>query len=397
MRLSSWLWEHLGGGRPTPLVGRLRAKGRPAPRWQPRLEALEDRSVPSTLRVNHDFNVHVAADAAAQHGTLDWAVANAHSGDTILLTADAARTGIMLAHGEMVLTQQNLTITTEAGAPPVTINAQNLSRVFEVASGASITMVNLVITGGNAYSPGGLSNSVGGGILVDAGASLALSGCAVSGNGTGSLSVYDGGGIANAGTVTITDSDVSNNFATVGGGISNSGTIMISHSTVSGNIAFLGDGGGILTNGTLTIMGSTVSGNDADTGGGIENFGTLTVAGSSVTGNGRFDCGRGGGIENFGGTSTITSSTVSGNGNGGCFGGGIDIQGGGTVTVEAGSVITGNSAGFGTDVFIFGPATNTFFFLEGNSAIGDAVNMGTIYQDGSSTIGHLDGNAAILI
>ena len=106
MRLLSWL-------RTTP--------ARP-PRPGPRLEALGDRTVPAALRVNHDFNVHAAADASNQHGTLDWAVANAKSGDTILLTADAARTGITLARGELILTQQNLTITTEAGLPVLEAN-----------------------------------------------------------------------------------------------------------------------------------------------------------------------------------------------------------------------------------------------------------------------------------
>src|SRR5215471_16576158 len=91
---------------------------RPAQRsFRPCVEGLEQRWVPSTLRVNHDFNIHSALDATSQHGTLSWAVANAQNGDIILLTADAARNGIVLPQGELILTQQNLTIETEAGQP----------------------------------------------------------------------------------------------------------------------------------------------------------------------------------------------------------------------------------------------------------------------------------------
>src|SRR5262249_3635493 len=75
---------------------------------RPCLERLEGRCVPSTLRVNHDFNVHAAADLTAKHGTLAWAVANAQNGDTIFLTGDVEQTGITLTQGELILTQQNL-------------------------------------------------------------------------------------------------------------------------------------------------------------------------------------------------------------------------------------------------------------------------------------------------
>jgi len=54
----------------------------------------EVRWVLSTLRVNHDFNVHVAADTTNVHGTLAWAIAKAENGDTILLIGDAA-TGLL--------------------------------------------------------------------------------------------------------------------------------------------------------------------------------------------------------------------------------------------------------------------------------------------------------------
>jgi hypothetical protein len=101
-----------------------------------------------------------------------------------------------------------------------------------------------------------------------------------------------------------------------GGGISNAGSLTVTNSTVSGNSAVLG--GGIhndstpLTDGTLTLENSTVSGNFAATGGGISNSGlaTLAMTNSTVSGN---EAQAGGGIWNHVGTLTLTNSTVSGN------------------------------------------------------------------------------------
>src|SRR5262249_2116563 len=150
---SHWLSNRLGLSNRTPRPGRRSTSQRRTPiarrTFRPCLECLEERCVPSTVRVNHDFNVHVAADTTNAHGTLAWAVANAQNGDTILLTADVVKTGITLTGSELILTQQNLTIETEAGDPPVTISGGNLSRVFEVAGGAQVTLDDVIITGGN--------------------------------------------------------------------------------------------------------------------------------------------------------------------------------------------------------------------------------------------------------
>jgi uncharacterized repeat protein (TIGR01451 family) len=98
-----------------------------------------------------------------------------------------------------------------------------------------------------------------------------------------------GGGIFSIGTLTLTDTTVSDNTASggYGGGIYNSGTATITDSTVAGNTASSGSGGGIGNDGTLTLTNSTVSGN----GGGIENNGALTAASSIVADNSGGNCG----------------------------------------------------------------------------------------------------------
>src|SRR5262245_56313517 len=81
-------------------------------RFIPRLDALQDRTVPSTLAV------YRADDDVAQRGTLRWAVANATDGDTIRLAGNLADTPIVLSHGELLLSQD---VTIEpVGQQPVT-------------------------------------------------------------------------------------------------------------------------------------------------------------------------------------------------------------------------------------------------------------------------------------
>ena len=95
-------------------------------------------------------------------------------------------------------------------------------RIFTVAAGIEVSISGLTITGG---SGGGIFSS---GIFSS------------------------GGGIANAGTLTLTDCTLSGNSATgigngngSGGGISNTGTLALTDCTLSGNTAIAGGGIGI--------------------------------------------------------------------------------------------------------------------------------------------------------
>ncbi len=100
-----------------------------------------------------------------------------------------------------------------------------------------------------------------------------------------------GGGIWNypSGTLTVTDSTISDNtVGNDGGGIYNTATatLTVTNSTISGNTAGSGPGGGIENAGTLTVTNSTISGNTTtNNGGGISNTGTLTVTDSTLSGN----------------------------------------------------------------------------------------------------------------
>jgi hypothetical protein len=158
-----------------------------------------------------------------------------------------------------------------------------------------------------------------------------------------------GGGIYNAGILTITTSIISGNQAqgniehfANGGGIYNTGTLAIRTSTVSGNSLHFGEGGGIINStGTTTISNSTISGNDGFLrGGGIKiTFGTVTITNSTVARN-TASSGHGGGIENLYGAAVINNSTISANSSWHSAGGIENV--GGTFTFQN-SIVANNS------------------------------------------------------
>jgi hypothetical protein len=247
----------------------------------------------ATFTVNNPLDV---VDAAPGNGVCETAPGNA----VCTLRAAIQETNALAGTDEIILPPNTylLTIVTELGITgSLTISG----------GGASITAID----GNTNARPNGRVLAIGSGITVN------ISGVTIRNGGTGG----GGGGIFNAGTLTLTNSTVSGNAAGEdGGGIFNdAGTLTLINSIVSGNNAGV-DGGGILNNpgGTLTLTNSTVSGNAAgDDGGGIRNFGTTNVFSSTIANN-RAGLNSspnnigGGGVFN-GGTLTLTNSTVSGN------------------------------------------------------------------------------------
>jgi hypothetical protein len=360
MRPFSWLQEQIGMRRP-PSSARLRStKVRPAWRWRPQLEALEERWMPSTLTVTN------IKDSGA--GSLRAEIAAARKGDTIVFASSLDGQTITLTSGQLLI-NNNLTIT-GPGASQLTISGHNASRVFEVAKGTSqVTVSGLTISNGLATNGAGIENY---GVLTVSNSTLSGNSASVGGAGiynhsVGTLTVSNstltrntasnsGGGINNDGTVTITNSTLSNNstgYGGAGGGIINGGTMTVSSSTLSSNSATLGgSGGGIENSGTLTVNNCTLSGNSAGQGGGIDSGGALTVNGSKLLSN---SAGQGGGIS-AGGSVTVSSSKLTGN-SATYGGGGIFVQNG-TLTLGA-STLSGNSASEGGAIFVNGSGTAT--------------------------------------
>jgi len=196
------------------------------------------------------------------------------------------------------------------------------------------------LAAGVTVSGGGLSQV----FQVDGGVTASISGLTISGGST----TGDGGGIDNAGTLTLTNSTVSNNSAANGGGIENAGTLTLADSTVADNSADAG--GGIVNNATMTLTNSTIASNSATIGGGLLNDGTLTSVNSTIAGNnvGRF--GSGGGLDAYAGTATLFNTIIALNtrGSGGTAkADDISLYGGGSVSSASQNNLigTGGSGG----------------------------------------------------
>ncbi len=296
-------------------------------------------------------------------GSLRDAIANAASGDTINFSLASPAT-ITLASTLSINT--SLTIS-GPGASNVAISGNNALQVFSISGGTTVTISGVTIENGNF---GGYP--FGGGIAN--GGTLTLTNSIVSGN-SGS---YIGGGIYNYGTLTLTNSTVSGNSASYYGGIYNQGTLTLSNSTVSGNSASYY--GGISNYGTLTLSNSTVSGNSASEIGGISNNGTLTLSNSTVSGN---SASYYGGIFNYG-TLTAKNSIVANNAGGNCYLGQTITSQGHNLSDDASCAFAGtgdlNSAAAGLDpggLKANGGPTQTIALLPTSPAV-DAIPLSPV-------------------
>jgi predicted outer membrane repeat protein len=335
-----------------------RRTGRKAPapsRVRLALEALEDRTVPSTLAVWR------STDNITERGTLRYAVAHAKSGDTILLAADLKNSPVVLSHGELLL-DKDLTIRT-AWNGPGTISGGGQSRVFEVAVSAHVTLSDLTITGGTGLaSPNSVSPSDGfGGGLVNFG-TLTVSDCTFTAD-----SAQFGGGLYNFGVATINDTTFESNTADFGGGASNNSSITITGGVFRNNTATY-NGGGLDGIGTAAVTGTLFEGNSATNGGGAFSYGgfpgfpgVLTVIDCTFRGNSGYNFG--GGIGFISATGSVADSIFEGN-TVYYDGGGIWTDG--TLAVS-GSTLSGNSAGRGGGIWNAGTLTVSGSTLSGNS------------------------------
>ena len=189
-------------------------------------------------------------------------------GTTTITFADGLTGTIPLTSGELELSNKfTNTVIVGPGARDLSISGGGSTRVLQIDADVAATVSGLTFTGGSTSVFGS------GGGIYDAGA-LTLEGAAVSAN-TASLG---GGGIylASTGSLSLLDSTISDNMANFGGGISDNGTLRASNSTISRNDAQTG--GGIYDSGTATLRNLTIATNHATTSGG-----GLLIMGGSVT------------------------------------------------------------------------------------------------------------------
>ena len=363
-----------------------RAPVPPRRSFVPRLEALEGRCLPST------FTVTNLADSG--RGSLRGQVAAAAPGDTIVFKPRLSGT---IALGSTLTLDRNVSVVGNldaAGNPLVTLTSSG-------RDGSTDLAVNPVVTA----SVSGLTLTGATEAAVFNQGSLTLSHVVVTGNWIGSGAFDHTGTVYNAGgTLVVQDSRITNNhlpYSTSGvhggGGIESgpylggpAGTLTVTNSTVSNNDGGR-DGGGIwISGGTAAITGSTITGNSVpDIGGGIGGNGTftLTVTGSTISGN---FASLGGGILAAGnGTAAITDTTVSGNtaqsGGGGVYFGTKNASTLANSTVANNQVPAYGRGGAGILVADRSAATVVNSTIAGNTA-GGLTNGGGIYVASGSTL-----------
>jgi hypothetical protein len=321
---------------------------------RPRFEVLEARHLLSTYVVDRLTDSGAGSGLA---GDLRYCIDQAADGDAITFGV----TGTINLTDNLYL-DHNISIE-GPGADLLSASGRGYGgsfRVFTVLQGATVSISGLTIT--NGYAPPGGSD----------GASF-------------------GGGSANFGTLTLSNSTVTGNIAdscpilctepppTAGGGIFNgnadgTAVLTIINSTVSGNDAAGGLGGGIANGydeprnvewGTVILSNSTVSRNTGQFGGGgISNSGggLLMVTNSTIAGN--LQSSQGGGIFNdYGAMLTIANSTIAGNA-ASFLGGGIYNYEGGLVMRN--TILAGNTASDGSPD-LDGHLTSSGYNLIGNT------------------------------
>lgn len=362
---------------------------RPAQRrcaFRPRLELLEDRTVPST------FTVLNLADSGA--GSLRAAIeaAEADPGADVIDFANSVQGTIVLTGGELNITS-DLTID-GPGAEALAVSGNATSRIFHVAGGADEASKVRVAISGLTITHGWAADA-GGGIVNSGFSDLTLARVVLSNN----VVVGQAGPNASGGAVHsvgegarlhIVNSQVVGNTADgrnvlrgVGGGVAvEEGRLTVVNSTIADNAA-LGGAAGIAAGGGLRLLFATgsvtnslildnqsIGGPDGGEGiaGGIQvRFSSLVVHHSRLAGNqarggdgGLFGQAIGGAMDNFGSV-TISNSTVEDNravaGNGGAnagddfsvgtaFGGAISNSG---LLEITNSILRGNRAIGGDD------------------------------------------------
>jgi hypothetical protein len=278
-----------------------------------------------------------------------------------------------------------------------------LASVLTVASGVYATVSGLTVENG-LTAPGGN----GGGI--DNAGNLTLTKDIVTENVTGpgdsdsEENGGSGGGIYNTGTLALTDDTVANNQTGAGNSL---GSITVTQPgdndsvTIdnSANGADGGNGGGIDNAGALTLTDDTVSGNQTGGGGSVGNI-TITQDGQndavSIDGSeDGADGGNGGGLYNSG-TLSLADDTVSGNqaGAGGSLAGISITQGAGSFA-SAGVLFSDSGANGGDGGGIYNIAaltlTNDTVADNRTGAGGNTSGVSfTLVQDGADAAAHAD-------
>lgn len=307
-------------------------------------------------------------------GTLRWAVASASNGDIIEFNLPPASV-ITLTSGEIAI-NVNLSIN-GPGAGNLTVSGNDSSRVFNISHGANVTINHITIANGR------VTNN-------------------------------QGGGIRNAGQLTITDCVMRDNIvagssgsiARIGGAIANAATnaaparLTVQRCLIEDNSSS-GDGGGIgnftlaSTTAELTVRDSTLTGNHATWGGAIAQYAQFggssrgEISNSTISNNSSTLDGAGIDSDVLSGSGsnqlTLINTTVHGN-SAQRSGGGVSSTLSGSLFRYRNTIVAGNTAAIDfNEVQQTNLGSDTVF--QGGNLIGSDAGLAFYASDSSDQIG----------
>ena len=241
------------------------------------IEPLEDRrmlavitvdSLADNMVVDGSITLREAIQAANTDASVDGSVAGSGA-DTIDFSAALSGLTITLGGSELEITE-TLTIDATALAAGVTIDADELSRIFNItATTGDFAIAGLTLTGGKTTGDNFSSFDT------------TFSGGAVRSLTTGDLSIVQ--------STIFGNSTIGNEAG--GGGFFSYGTVTLTNSTISGNstTGSLANGGGFYSKDYATLTSSTVTDNHAygsnTYGGGAWSIGGANITNSILAGN----------------------------------------------------------------------------------------------------------------
>ena len=307
----------------------------------------------TTYYVSPSGNDNNAGTMAAPFKTIQTAINNANTGDTVTLE-DGTYTG----PGNVDLDFGGVSITVDSvnGAAKTTIdcggNSTSDPQIIHRALRFHTSEANAVLSGLTIQN--GYESSNGGAVDVENGSIVALTNCVITGN-----TSDDDGAVYNAGTVKLTGCTIN---ANTGDGVYNYGTATITGCAI-GSAKKPNTGTGVYAGGMVTLNGGCmIIGN---TGGGIN---APNYDGAAIT---LTDC-------------TISSNTSS-------YGGGVYVGADDTITLTDCIVNDNTVSGFGGGFYNDGTVSLTGCTLNGNMAIydpnnGNNASGGGVYNANSATL-----------
>lgn len=269
-----------------------------------------------------------------------------------------------------------------------TINGNNSAKIFNVASGVTLTLKNIKLinanstTGGAIYSTGNLTlinvtftqnnGHIGGAIYSIRGTVTII-------NSTFDKNTAEssGGVINSGGNITVINSTfTNNNAAATGGAIFGNKNITITNSNFTNNTA-TANGGAVYCNGNINVANSNFKNNTARNGGAIQATNSVTIANSNFDKNKAEQSG--GAISNYNNGVTVNNSTFTNNN---ATNGGAIYSNNGNSNINSSKFIGNNATNGGavyyenTNIQINPDVTLTVensTFSENNAALGDDI------------------------